>query len=127
MGRGRQKAKATKQAREMKYFTPATDYSALQRELAGPSAVHRVDIPRNRPSRTTRRTKISTRINLATMTTMMVLPAASARAADFKASATIAILQRITLRVDPLKAVKARPSNAARAALSAAAAPRDSG
>ncbi|CEA09110.1 hypothetical protein BN1051_02474 [Arthrobacter saudimassiliensis] len=41
MGRGRQKAKATKQAREMKYFTPATDYSALQRELSGPS---------NRPS-----------------------------------------------------------------------------
>ena len=38
MGRGRQKAKATKQAREMKYFTPATDYSALQRELSGPSS-----------------------------------------------------------------------------------------
>jgi hypothetical protein len=35
MGRGRQKAKATKQAREMKYFTPNTDYSALQRELSG--------------------------------------------------------------------------------------------
>jgi hypothetical protein len=34
MGRGRQKAKATKQAREMKYFTPNTDYTALQRELA---------------------------------------------------------------------------------------------
>ncbi|TYD00264.1 DUF3073 domain-containing protein [Arthrobacter echini] len=33
MGRGRQKAKATKQARDMKYFSPATDYSALQREL----------------------------------------------------------------------------------------------
>lgn len=33
MGRGRQKAKATKQAREMKYFSPQTDYSALQREL----------------------------------------------------------------------------------------------
>ena len=38
MGRGRQKAKATKQAREMKYFTPATDYSALQRELSGPTS-----------------------------------------------------------------------------------------
>jgi hypothetical protein len=33
MGRGRQKAKATRQARDMKYFSPATDYSALQREL----------------------------------------------------------------------------------------------
>lgn len=35
MGRGRQKAKATKQARDMKYFSPATDLSALERELAG--------------------------------------------------------------------------------------------
>lgn len=34
MGRGRQKAKATKQARDIKYYSPATDYSALQRELA---------------------------------------------------------------------------------------------
>ncbi|WIK83740.1 DUF3073 domain-containing protein [Pseudoglutamicibacter albus] len=33
MGRGRQKAKATRQAREMKYFTPGTDLSALEREL----------------------------------------------------------------------------------------------
>ena len=33
MGRGRQKAKATRQAREMKYFTPDTDLTALQREL----------------------------------------------------------------------------------------------
>ncbi|WP_028280456.1 DUF3073 domain-containing protein [Arthrobacter sp. H5] len=36
MGRGRQKAKATKQARDMKYFSPSTDYTALQRELTGP-------------------------------------------------------------------------------------------
>ncbi len=35
MGRGRQKAKATRQAREMKYFSPDTDYSALERELNG--------------------------------------------------------------------------------------------
>ncbi|MFC7401261.1 DUF3073 domain-containing protein [Citricoccus sp. GCM10030269] len=35
MGRGRQKAKATKQARDMKYYSPATDLSALERELAG--------------------------------------------------------------------------------------------
>lgn len=34
MGRGRQKAKATRQAREMKYFVPDTDYSALERELS---------------------------------------------------------------------------------------------
>lgn len=33
MGRGRQKAKATKQARDMKYYSPSTDYSALEREL----------------------------------------------------------------------------------------------
>ncbi|KLU11161.1 MULTISPECIES: DUF3073 domain-containing protein [Kocuria] len=35
MGRGRQKAKATRQAREMKYFSPQTDLTALQRELRG--------------------------------------------------------------------------------------------
>ena len=34
MGRGRQKAKQTKVARELKYFSPGTDYDALQRELA---------------------------------------------------------------------------------------------
>lgn len=34
MGRGRQRAKATKQARIMKYYSPNTDYSALQRELS---------------------------------------------------------------------------------------------
>ena len=33
MGRGRQKAKATRQARDIKYFSPATDLSALEREL----------------------------------------------------------------------------------------------
>src|SRR5437764_1134396 len=34
MGRGRQKAKQTKVARELKYFSPQTDYDALQREPA---------------------------------------------------------------------------------------------
>ena len=34
MGRGRQKAKQTKVARQLKYFSPGTDYDALQRELA---------------------------------------------------------------------------------------------
>ncbi len=33
MGRGRQKAKQTKVARELKYYSPETDYAKLQREL----------------------------------------------------------------------------------------------
>jgi len=33
MGRGRQKAKHTKVARELKYFSPDTDYRALEQEL----------------------------------------------------------------------------------------------
>jgi hypothetical protein len=33
MGRGRQKAKNTKVARELKYQTPNTDLSQLEREL----------------------------------------------------------------------------------------------
>lgn len=33
MGRGRQKAKHTKVARELKYFSPDTDLTALQSEL----------------------------------------------------------------------------------------------
>jgi hypothetical protein len=33
MGRGRQKAKNTKVARELKYFSPNTDLEALQREI----------------------------------------------------------------------------------------------
>jgi Protein of unknown function (DUF3073) len=35
MGRGRQKAKHTKVARELKYFSPNTNYDALERELTG--------------------------------------------------------------------------------------------
>ena len=38
MGRGRQKAKNTKVARELKYFSPSTDYSALVAELASKAA-----------------------------------------------------------------------------------------
>ncbi|MFM1785134.1 MAG: hypothetical protein RLZZ108_158 [Actinomycetota bacterium] len=34
MGRGRQKAKHTKVARELKYFSPNTDLTALEKELA---------------------------------------------------------------------------------------------
>ena len=35
MGRGRQKAKHTKVARELKYFSPQTNYNDLERELSG--------------------------------------------------------------------------------------------
>ncbi len=38
MGRGRQKAKHTKVARELKYFSPDTNYSQLERELGGGSS-----------------------------------------------------------------------------------------
>ena len=34
MGRGRAKAKQTKVARELKYSSPQTDFSQLQRELS---------------------------------------------------------------------------------------------
>jgi hypothetical protein len=37
MGRGRAKAKQTKVARELKYYTPDTNLDALQRELHGDS------------------------------------------------------------------------------------------
>jgi hypothetical protein len=40
MGRGRAKAKQTKVARELKYSSPSTDFTSLQRELAGSSAPH---------------------------------------------------------------------------------------
>ena len=33
MGRGRQKAKQRKVARDLKYYAPDTDYQALEREL----------------------------------------------------------------------------------------------
>lgn len=37
MGRGRQKAKQTKVARRLKYYSPETDYAALERELSHPT------------------------------------------------------------------------------------------
>lgn len=37
MGRGRAKAKQTKVARELKYYSPDTDLSSLERELHGSS------------------------------------------------------------------------------------------
>ncbi|MGI8717645.1 MAG: DUF3073 domain-containing protein [Lapillicoccus sp.] len=41
MGRGRAKAKQTKVARELKYFSPDTDLSALERELHGSTTLPR--------------------------------------------------------------------------------------
>ena len=38
MGRGRQKAKHTKVARELKYFSPNTDLEALEREIGAHEA-----------------------------------------------------------------------------------------
>ncbi len=38
MGRGRAKAKQTKVARELKYFSPETDLDRLRAELAGTSS-----------------------------------------------------------------------------------------
>ncbi|MER7797397.1 DUF3073 domain-containing protein [Microbacterium sp. NPDC096154] len=43
MGRGRQKAKHTKLARELKSFSPSVDYAALERELGHPSDDQYVD------------------------------------------------------------------------------------
>lgn len=37
MGRGRQKAKHTKVARELKYFSPSTDLTALEKEIGVPT------------------------------------------------------------------------------------------
>ncbi|MGC0272449.1 DUF3073 domain-containing protein [Pseudactinotalea sp. Z1739] len=48
MGRGRQKAKQTKVARKLKYYSPETDYEALERELASGTQTDladRYDIP----------------------------------------------------------------------------------
>ena len=39
MGRGRQKAKHTKVARDLKYFSPDTTYDALAKELTGAPAI----------------------------------------------------------------------------------------
>lgn len=43
MGRGRQKAKQTKVARDLKYYSPPTDLSALQRELQAQSSANEND------------------------------------------------------------------------------------
>ena len=43
MGRGRQKAKHTKVARDLKYFSPDTNYGALEKELGTSSGDPRLD------------------------------------------------------------------------------------
>ena len=43
MGRGRQKAKHTKVARELKYFSPEVDLTALERELVQPDENELID------------------------------------------------------------------------------------
>ncbi|NHA66548.1 DUF3073 domain-containing protein [Phycicoccus flavus] len=48
MGRGRAKAKQTKVARELKYFSPDTDLSALEQELHGQSQNGRTPDRRDR-------------------------------------------------------------------------------
>lgn len=45
MGRGRQKAKHTKVARELKYFSPETNLSDLERELAAAAQSNKNDDP----------------------------------------------------------------------------------
>ncbi|MFM9878396.1 MAG: DUF3073 domain-containing protein [Rhodoglobus sp.] len=46
MGRGRQKAKHTKVARDLKYFSPDTNYNALEKELAGAPGDPRLSDPK---------------------------------------------------------------------------------
>ena len=43
MGRGRQKAKHTKVARDLKYFSPDTNYGALEKELSHTTGDPRLD------------------------------------------------------------------------------------
>jgi hypothetical protein len=43
MGRGRQKAKHTKVARDLKYFSPDTNYGALEKELSHSTGDPRLD------------------------------------------------------------------------------------
>ncbi|HEY8721647.1 DUF3073 domain-containing protein [Pengzhenrongella sp.] len=49
MGRGRQKAKQTKVARELKYYSPDTNYRALEQELTSPPGRTDVVTERRKP------------------------------------------------------------------------------
>jgi hypothetical protein len=44
MGRGRAKAKQTKKARELKYYSPDTDLGALERELSSDGETSEYDV-----------------------------------------------------------------------------------
>jgi Protein of unknown function (DUF3073) len=44
MGRGRQKAKQTKVARELKYSSPTMDLDALQREIGSGTVIHDTEV-----------------------------------------------------------------------------------
>jgi hypothetical protein len=44
MGRGRAKAKQTKKARELKYYSPNTDLDALERELSSDGQTSEYDV-----------------------------------------------------------------------------------
>jgi len=50
MGRGRQKAKQTKVARELKYNSPDTNYRALEQELTTPGRTDVVTERRKPPA-----------------------------------------------------------------------------
>lgn len=45
MGRGRQRAKQRKVARDLKYFSPETDYAALERSLSRSPVLHLLMMP----------------------------------------------------------------------------------
>jgi hypothetical protein len=49
MGRGRAKAKQTKVARELKYSSPQTDFTRLQRELSGTGSEDSNDLDGDSP------------------------------------------------------------------------------
>lgn len=47
MGRGRAKAKQTRVARELKYSSPTTDLTALQRELGGQPSTYTTPVAKD--------------------------------------------------------------------------------
>ena len=47
MGRGRAKAKQTRVARELKYSSPNTDLTALQRELGGQQSTYSAHVAKD--------------------------------------------------------------------------------
>ena len=79
MGRGRAKAKQTKVARELKYHSPNTDLTALQRELAGAGGKsdHHFDDDRSTVRLSYRFYRDSYRINAHTVQAEWVKPVTS--------------------------------------------------